>query len=80
LDWGGQVVNWLLLALAHQRQGQNAEARQWADKAAQWIEQARKANPAGTARLPVPSFNDHLEILLLHRETEQLLKRPTTGQ
>jgi hypothetical protein len=34
-----------------------------------------KANPNGaTSRLPVPSWNDHLEVLLLRREAEQLLK------
>jgi tetratricopeptide (TPR) repeat protein len=75
--WGGHVVNWLLLALAHQRQGQEAEARRWLDKAVQWLAQAGKANPGGvTGRLPVPSLNDHLEVLLLRREVEQLLKEP----
>jgi tetratricopeptide (TPR) repeat protein len=75
--WGGHVVNWLVLALGQQRQGQEDEARRWLDKAVQWIEQAPKANPAGaTGRLPVPSLNDHLEVLLLRREAEQLLKKP----
>jgi tetratricopeptide (TPR) repeat protein len=79
--WGGHVVNWLLLAMAQQRQGQQAEARRWLDKAVQWIEQAGKANPGGaTGRLPVPSLNDHLEVLLLRREAEQLLKEPPPGK
>jgi tetratricopeptide (TPR) repeat protein len=79
--WGGHVVNWLLLALAQQRQGQDAEARRWLDKAVQWLEQAGKANPAGaTSRLPVPSWNDHLEVLLLRREAEQLLTKPPPGK
>ena len=47
----------------------------------QWIEQAGKANPAGaTGRLPVPSWADHLEVLLLRREAEQLLAKPPAGK
>jgi WD40 repeat protein len=79
--WGGHVVNWLLLALAQQRQGQQAEARRWLGRAVQWIEQAHKASPAGAAgRLPVPSWADHLEVLLLRREAEQLHKEPPPGK
>jgi tetratricopeptide (TPR) repeat protein len=79
--WGGHVVNWLLLAMAHQRQGQEAEARRWLDQAVPWIEQAGKADPSGaTSRLPVPSWTDHLEVLLLRREAEQLLKGPPAGK
>jgi WD40 repeat protein/tetratricopeptide (TPR) repeat protein/predicted Ser/Thr protein kinase len=79
--WLGDVVNWLLLALAHQRLGHDAEARQWLDKAVQWIEQAHKANPRGaTGRLPVPSLCDHLEVLLLRREAEALLKVKAPGR
>jgi WD40 repeat protein/serine/threonine protein kinase/tetratricopeptide (TPR) repeat protein len=78
--WGGHVVNWLLLALAYQRQGQDAETRRWLDKAVQWIEQAHKANPSGaTSRLPVPSLADHLEVLLLRREAETLMKGKAPG-
>jgi WD40 repeat protein/tetratricopeptide (TPR) repeat protein len=79
--WDGHVVNWLLLAMAQQRQGQQAEARRWLEKAVQWIEQAGKADQTGaTGRLPVPSLNDHLEVLLLRREAEQLLKEPPAGK
>jgi tetratricopeptide (TPR) repeat protein len=79
--WDGHVVNWLLLAMAHQRQGKDAEARRWLDKAVESIEQAGKANQTGvTGRLPVPSLNDHLEVLLLRREAEQLLKEPPAGK
>jgi hypothetical protein len=78
--WGGNVLNWLVLALGHQRLGQEAEARPWRDKAMQWIEQVRKANPDGAAsRLPVPSLCDHLEVLLLHREAEALMKGKAPG-
>jgi hypothetical protein len=78
---GGHVVNWLLLAMAQQRQGQQAEARRWLDKALQWIAQTGKVNPGGaTGRLPVPSWSDHLEVLLLRREAEQLLREPSAGK
>jgi tetratricopeptide (TPR) repeat protein/roadblock/LC7 domain-containing protein len=78
--WGGHVVNWLLLALGHQRQGQEAEARRWLDKAVQWIERAHKESPGGAAgRLPVPSLSDHLEVLLLRREAETLMKGKAPG-
>jgi tetratricopeptide (TPR) repeat protein len=76
--WGGHVVNWLVLATAQQRQGQDAEARRWLDKAVRWIEQA--GSGGRTARLPVPSWNDHLEVLLLRREAEQLLTKPPPGK
>jgi tetratricopeptide (TPR) repeat protein len=75
LNWDAHVVDWLLLAIAHQRLGHKAEARQWLDKAVQWIEQANKASQGGAAwRLPVPSLTDHLEVLLLRREAEALMK------
>jgi hypothetical protein len=75
------VVNWLLLALAKQRLGQDAEAGMWLDKAALWIEQASKAHPGSALRrLPVPSLSDHLEALLLRREAEQLLKERPAGK
>jgi lipopolysaccharide biosynthesis regulator YciM len=78
--WGGHVVDWLLLALSHKRLGQEAEGRQWLDKAVQWIEQADKASWGGaTGRLPVPSLCDHLEVLLLRREAEALRKGKAPG-
>jgi tetratricopeptide (TPR) repeat protein len=69
--WGGHVVDWLLLALAHQRLGHAGEARQWRDKAVQWIEQAGKGLPKQAPYLlPAPSWGDRLEIQLLRRELE----------
>jgi WD40 repeat protein/tetratricopeptide (TPR) repeat protein len=80
LDWGGHVLDWLVLAMANHRLGQEAEARQWLDKAVQWIEQAHKANPGGAAgRLPVSSLSDHLEVLLLRREAEALMRGKAPG-
>jgi tetratricopeptide (TPR) repeat protein len=80
--WGGHVIDWLLLAMAHERQGQHEEARRWLDRAVRWwIEQTGTADLGGaTGRLPVPSWTDHLEALLLRREAEQLLKEPPAGK
>jgi tetratricopeptide (TPR) repeat protein len=73
--WGGHVVNWLLLAMAHQRLGQARDAREWLDKAVRWIDQASQGKPKGAdIDLPVPSWGDRLEIQLLQREAQSLRK------
>jgi tetratricopeptide (TPR) repeat protein len=72
--WGGQVVNWFLLAMAHQRLGHKEEARQWLDKAVSWVDEAQKKLPRDTPLLlPVPSWSDRLEVQLLRREADALL-------
>jgi hypothetical protein len=74
-EWGAHVVDWLLLAMAQQRLGQGAEARQSLERAVQWIDQANRGKPAGAAvRLPVPSLTDHLEVQFLRREAEELIQ------
>ncbi|HEV3260827.1 MAG TPA: protein kinase, partial [Gemmataceae bacterium] len=47
--WPGQVVNWLVLAMAHHRLGHADEARRWLDKADQWIKKATEELPRGDA-------------------------------
>ena len=73
-NWGGDVLNWLLLAMAHARLGNADEARHWLDKAVQWIDHASEGKPK-EARfyLPVPSGCDRLEVQLLLREAEVLI-------
>jgi len=72
--WEGHVVDWLLLAMAHQRLGHGDKARHWLDKAVQWIDQAGKGLPKESRfALPVPSWGDRLEIQLLRREAEKLI-------
>jgi tetratricopeptide (TPR) repeat protein len=75
-QWGAHVVNWLLLAMAHQRKEQEEEARKWLDKAKQWIDQSTKGKPS-VARiyLPVPSWCDLLEVQLLLREADALIEK-----
>jgi WD40 repeat protein/serine/threonine protein kinase/tetratricopeptide (TPR) repeat protein len=73
-DWDARALNWLVLALAHQRLGETALARQWLDKAVRWMDDAEraKASPGGSP-LPVAYWHDWAECLLLRREAEALL-------
>src|SRR5262249_26815589 len=73
-DWGGHVVNWLLLAMAHQRRGHAKEAQEWLDKAVQWIDKASEGKKEKRIDLPVLSWSDSLEVQLLLREADGLLK------
>jgi tetratricopeptide (TPR) repeat protein len=69
-DWKGRVLNWLVLALAHQRLGHQDEARQWLAQVVQW----RETLPRGKANIPrcPPSLHgwDWLEFQVLMREAE----------
>jgi tetratricopeptide (TPR) repeat protein len=70
--WGNAtVVNWLALALVHQRLGQTKPARQWLDKAADWLDKAAPKKPGQLAPLPA---TDWLEAQVLRREAEDLVK------
>jgi serine/threonine protein kinase/WD40 repeat protein/tetratricopeptide (TPR) repeat protein len=74
--WGAQVVNWLLLAMIHEKLDHRQDALQWLTKATKWLDQARaKTTPPETLRLPVPSWCDTLEVELLRREAQALVKR-----
>jgi hypothetical protein len=48
---GRAVLNWLWLALAHQRSGNTAEARLWLGKAIQWLDQQGDRMPLDTRDL-----------------------------
>jgi serine/threonine protein kinase len=41
--WAGDAMNWLMLAIAHERMGQPDIARSWSDRADAWLEQATMA-------------------------------------
>jgi len=62
--WNASAANWLVLAMAHQRQGSADEAREWFDKAARWME-----NP-DALRI---DKRDALACRVLRREAEMLL-------
>jgi hypothetical protein len=61
----GMVEDWLFLSLAHQRLGHAAEAKKWLDR-------ARGQKPSTRAK----QFWENLEVDLLRREAEKVLKQP----
>jgi WD40 repeat protein/tetratricopeptide (TPR) repeat protein len=70
------VFDWLILAMAHHRLGQKAEAQQWLNKAVRWIDGAgQERNGNLTARAPL-THDEWLEVQVLRREAEELLKPP----
>jgi tetratricopeptide (TPR) repeat protein len=71
--WSGHINNWLLLALIHTRLGHPDEARQWADKAADWRQKAYGEVPAGAFPAPGMHVHDRWGCLLLQREVDELL-------
>jgi tetratricopeptide (TPR) repeat protein len=70
---GRAVVNWLWLALAHQRLGQSAEARRWLGKAQAWLDQYRDGMPARAEQELGLHLHNWLEAHVLRREAEALL-------
>jgi tetratricopeptide (TPR) repeat protein len=75
---GGTSYDWLFLAMAHHALGNAAEAEQWLDKAAQWIDQANTQwETTGTADR---SFNwaNRIELRVLQREAKSTLNQPAT--
>jgi hypothetical protein len=68
------VLNWLWLALAHQRLGEAEEARRWLGKATVWLDQYRDGMPArGEAEVGLHLHN-WLEAHVLRREAESLIR------
>jgi tetratricopeptide (TPR) repeat protein len=80
-EWPGAMLNWLVLAMAHERLGHPAEARQWWVKVGEWKEQAPRGNDPGAVLCP-PGLHpsDWLEFNVLYREAAPLLKEPPTAQ
>jgi serine/threonine-protein kinase len=72
---GRAVVNWVWLALAHQRLDQSAEARRWLDKAQTWLDQYRDGMPACAELELGLHLHNWLEAHVLRREAEALLAR-----
>jgi tetratricopeptide (TPR) repeat protein len=76
---GCAVLNWLWLALAHQRLGKSEEARRWLGKAQEWLDQFKEGMPARAEEELGLHFHNWLEAHVLRREAEALipLKSPT---
>jgi tetratricopeptide (TPR) repeat protein len=66
------ILDWLVLAMAHQRLGQTTDARRWLDQANAWMRANRRAPGTVLGAFPLPPRGD-LECQLLHREAESLL-------
>ena len=63
----GEVLDWILLALAHQRLNQTAESQRWFDNAIIWIAEKTALDVA------IFSWQIRLECQLLCDEAEALL-------
>jgi serine/threonine-protein kinase len=70
---GRAVLNWLWLALAHQRLGKTEEARRWLGKAQAWLDQYRDGISARAEEKLGVHFHNWLEAHVLRREAEALL-------
>ena len=71
---GHAVLNWLWLALAHQRLGETEEARRWLGKATEWLDQYRDGLPP-TAEAEVGlHLHNWVEASVLRREAESLIR------
>jgi serine/threonine protein kinase/tetratricopeptide (TPR) repeat protein len=70
---GRAVLNWLWLALAHQRLGQAAEARRWLGKAQAWLDRYSDGMPARAEQGLGLHLHNWLEAHVLRREAEALL-------
>jgi tetratricopeptide (TPR) repeat protein len=74
--WQAVCLDYLLLAMAHHRLGDEDVARAWLVKATQEIETAEKARREQGADAPIAAFAaycDWLDYQILHREAEALL-------
>jgi tetratricopeptide (TPR) repeat protein len=70
---GRAVLNWLWLALAHERLGKPEEARRWLSKAQVWLDQFKEGMPARAEEEFGLHFHNWLEAHVLRREAEALL-------
>jgi tetratricopeptide (TPR) repeat protein len=74
-NWLGIPQNWLVLALICHQQKKPDEARQWLDKATEWLATANAKRPKEEAGYQPPEMppSDWLEYQVLRREAEKLL-------
>jgi serine/threonine-protein kinase len=72
---GRAVLNWLWLALVHQKLGNPSEARRWLDRAASWLDQQGSRMPRESSAMG-SHLHNWLEAHMLRREAESLLSPP----
>jgi serine/threonine-protein kinase len=70
---GKAVLNWLWLALAHQRLGKSEEARRWLGKATTWLEQYHDGMPNRAEEELGLHLHNWLEANVLRREAESII-------
>jgi len=76
---GGNALDWLFLALIHQRLGHADEARTWLDKAVRWIDASTPAKPADDAFGARIYWQTWLALRVLRREAESALQAAKAG-
>jgi hypothetical protein len=67
-------LNWLWLALAHQRLGKAEEARHWLGKAQAWLDKYGDGMPACAEAEVGLHLHNWLEAHVLRREAETLIQ------
>jgi hypothetical protein len=72
---GGTATDWLFLAMAHYRGGYAGEARKWLNKALAHLDRIEEEGAKEGAKASLP-WNARLEMRLLRREAEALIKAP----
>ncbi len=71
---GGNALDWLFLAMAHQRLGHADESLRWMDKAGAWIDSSTKDNPKDETFGTRIDWQTWLALQVLRREAEALVK------
>jgi hypothetical protein len=71
---GAAVLNWLWLAMAHQRIGKVKEARHWLGTAQKWLDQYGDGMPPGAEAELGLHLHNWLEAHVLRSEAETLIQ------
>jgi tetratricopeptide (TPR) repeat protein len=72
-SWPGNMLNWLVLAMAEHRLGHAGQARQWLAKAIQWRGKLPRQEGKGVVSPPDSHPSDWLEFNVLFREAQALI-------
>src|SRR5207244_1720227 len=79
--WPAHLLNWLALAMAHERLGRAKEAQEWFAKASKWMDALvnKTPNEIGLHTVPV-AWHDEFARRILRREAEALLQTSPASQ
>jgi hypothetical protein len=79
-DWQVEILNWLVLAMAHHQLGEGKDARHWLDKAVRWIDKANAEAPRNSlGPLGKMSYGAWLPCQVLRREADRLINGKSVG-